>query len=336
MFCTLAVIGLLGCGCKEIRKEKKEVVIPVEVMEVTLDTTESRNTYVGTIAADKSLTLSFETGGCIKRILVKEGQKVSQGQLLAELDDRTALNAYNAAKVTLERAEDGCRRAESIYRKGSLPEVKWVEIQTQLNQARSVAEISKKNLENCRMYAPQSGTIGGKSVEAGMNVMPFQPVMQLLDMQQIAVRVNIPENEIAGLRPGQKAQIRVNALDENFEGKITEIGVVADPLSHAYPVSIQVSKAGTRLLPGMVCRVGLNGSADTARCLEVPMQAVQVSNNGLHFVWTYVDGKAHKVFVQTEGFTEKGVRVSGGLKAGDRVITEGSQKICENTDIRIQ
>ena len=115
MFCTLAVIGLLGCGCKEIRKEKKEVVIPVEVMEVTQDTSESRNTYVGTVAADKSLTLSFETGGCIKRILVKEGQKVSQGQLLAELDDRTALNAYNAAKVTLERAEDGYLRAESIY-----------------------------------------------------------------------------------------------------------------------------------------------------------------------------------------------------------------------------
>lgn len=336
MFCMLAAIGMMTCSCEKIRKENKKVVIPVQAMEVQLDTSASQHTYVGTVSADKSLTLSFETGGCIQRILVKEGQKVSKGQLLAELDNRTALNTYNAAKVTLERAEDGYRRAESIYKKGSLPEVKWVEIQTQLNQAKSVADISRKNLENCKMYAPQSGTIGGKSVEAGMNVMPFQPVMQLLDMQQIAVRVNIPENEIAGLRIGQEAQIRVNALDACFEGKITEIGVIADPLSHAYPVSIQVSKASTGLLPGMVCRVGLNSSADTTHCLEVPMQAVQVSNNGLHFVWTYADGKAHKVFVQTEGFTEKGVRISGGLKAGDRVITGGSQKICENTNIRIQ
>lgn len=335
MFCLLAVCGMLGCGCKEIRKETKEVVIPVEVMEVSPDTTENQNTYVGTIAADKSLALSFETGGCIKRILVKEGQKVQQGQLLAELDNRTALNAYNAAKVTLERAEDGFRRAESLYKKGSLPEVKWVEIQTQLNQAKSVADISKKNLENCRLYAPQSGTIGGKSVEAGMNVLPLQPIMQLLDMQQIAVKVNIPENEIAGLRIGQKAQIHVHAMDADLEGKITEIGVIADPLSHAYPVHIQIACTHTKLLPGMVCRVGLHNTADTVRCLELPLEAVQLSNNGLYFVWTYTDGKAHKVFIKTEGFTEKGVRISGGLSAGDLVITGGSQKICENTRISI-
>ena len=97
MFCMLAAIGMMTCSCEKIRKENKKVVIPVQAMEVQLDTSASQHTYVGTVSADKSLTLSFETGGCIQRILVKEGQKVSKGQLLAELDNRTALNTYNAA-----------------------------------------------------------------------------------------------------------------------------------------------------------------------------------------------------------------------------------------------
>ncbi|MBO4281900.1 MAG: efflux RND transporter periplasmic adaptor subunit [Bacteroidales bacterium] len=333
--CVLTACLFLSSACKEIRKSGKAVSVPVKVWEVTADTAGDIRSYVGMVEADKSVALSFESGGCIQRICVRDGQKVRKGELLAELDNRNALNAYNAAKVTLEQAEDGFRRAESIYKKGSLPEVKWVEIQTQLNQARSVADICKKNLENCKLYAPQNGTIGNRSVEAGMNVMPFQPVMQLLDLSTITVKVSIPENEIAAISAGQQADIRINALDTVFEGSVSEIGVVADPLSHAYPVCLRIRKPDSRLLPGMVGRVSIRLSSGNTRSLEVPMQAVQISNDGRPFVWTYADGKARKVFVETGGFTETGMRITGGLQQGDLVITEGSQKICENTLLQI-
>lgn len=332
----LAVSTLLLGSCKEIRKSSQDVVIPVRVTEVVTDTMGSNSSYVGTISADKSIVLSFESGGCIRCIHVREGQKVQKGQLLAELDNRTALNAYNAAKVTLDQAEDGYRRAESIYKKGSLPEVKWVEIQTQLNQARSMADICKKSLENCKMYAPQSGTIGNMNVEAGMNVMPFQSVMQLLDMGRISVQTHIPENEIASLRIGQKAKVQVNALQASFDAEITEIGVVADPLSHAYPVSLRILEPDQKLLPGMVCRVSIYSASDTTAGYDIPMQAVQISNDGREFVWICQNGKAHKAYIRTEGFTENGVRIIEGLQDGDLVITEGAAKVCEDTQIKIQ
>ena len=336
MASILVASAVLLCGCKEIRKKKQPVQVPVRVEEVTVGSLGATHSYVGTIAADKSVTLSFETGGALQRVCVRAGQKVGKGTLLAELDNRTARNAYEAAKVTLERAEDGYRRAESVYRQGSLPEVKWVEIQTQLNQAKSMADISKKNLENCSLYAPQSGTVGNIQAEAGMNVMPFQPVMQLLDMSRISVSVSIPENEIATLRVGQPARIRVQALEAEFDAKVTEIGVVADPLSHAYPVSLQVVKPDAKLLPGMVCRVEMAEAGDTAACIEVPMRTVQIGNDGREFVWTCVEGKAHKTFIRTGGFTGNGVRVTEGLKPGDLIITEGSQKISEQTLLKIQ
>lgn len=332
----MAAAAILLSSCEEIRRKKPETRIPVRVEEVTSGSMGETHSYVGTIAADKAVTLSFETGGALQRICVRAGQKVAKGTLLAELDNRTARNAYEAAKVTLERAEDGYRRAESVYQKGSLPEVKWVEIQTQLNQAKSMADISRKNLENCSLYAPQSGTVGNIQVEAGMNVMPFQPVMQLLDMSRISVSVSIPENEIAALRIGQTARVRVQALDAVFDAKVTEIGVVADPLSHAYPVSLQVAKPDAKLLPGMVCRVEMADADTGVTSIEIPAKTVQISNDGREFVWLCIDGKAHKAFITTGGFTANGVRVTEGLKPGDRIITDGSQKISENTLLQIQ
>lgn len=335
VICMLTSCFFLLNACKEIRKSDQAVSVPVKVWEVKTDSAGAVRSYVGLVEADKSVALSFESGGCIQRLCVREGQRVHKGELLAELDNRNAQNAYNAAKVTLEQAEDGFRRAESIYKKGSLPEVKWVEIQTQLNQARSVADICKKSLENCSLYAPQNGTIGHLSAEAGMNVMPFQTVMQLLDMTTITIKANVPENEIAAISIGQKADIRINALDTVFEGSVSEIGVVADPLSHAYPVCLRIQKPDRRLLPGMVGRVSIRCAGNGAQALEIPLNAIQISNNGQSFVWICVNGKAQKVYVKTDGFTETGVRIISGLHQGDLVITEGSRKICEHTKLHI-
>ena len=362
-------------------------MVPVKVTTVETDSMSRAQQYVGTIEADKSVTLSFETGGLIRNIYVKEGQKVQKGELLAELDDRTARNAYQAAKVTLEQAEDGYKRAESVYKKGSLPEVKWVEIQTQLNQAKSMADICLKNVENCKMYATQSGTIGNKAiakpmattttgiatyvwiitkekpvshrehvllidaskcfeqrrkpignkrVEAGDNVMPFQPVMQLLDMGKISVKVYIPEKEIAQTRVGQRARIYVTAMDTSFKGCIREIGVIADPLSHAYPVSIVLDRVPSNLLPGMVCKVDIQNGSHYEVGIEVPANAVQLGNDGRSFVWVADGEKAHKCYVTTGDFTAKGVWITEGLQQGDKVIVEGFHKICEETRIKIQ
>ena len=335
-FWVLAACFTLFVSCKEIRKTEKEVVVPVKVTTVETDSMSRAQQYVGTIEADKSVTLSFETGGLIRNIYVKEGQKVQKGELLAELDDRTARNAYQAAKVTLEQAEDGYKRAESVYKKGSLPEVKWVEIQTQLNQAKSMADICLKNVENCKMYATQSGTIGNKRVEAGDNVMPFQPVMQLLDMGKISVKVYIPEKEIAQTRVGQRARIYVTAMDTSFKGCIREIGVIADPLSHAYPVSIVLDRVPSNLLPGMVCKVDIQNGSHYEVGIEVPANAVQLGNDGRSFVWVADGEKAHKCYVTTGDFTAKGVWITEGLQQGDKVIVEGFHKICEETRIKIQ
>ena len=98
---------------------------------------------------------------------VRLGQHVSAGQLIATLDPTSMQNSHKVAHATLEQAEDASRRMKELHDKGSLPDMKWVEVQSKLEQARSMEQIARRNLDDCRLRAPFSGIIAEKSMETG-------------------------------------------------------------------------------------------------------------------------------------------------------------------------
>lgn len=90
--------------------------------------------------------------------------------------------------------------------------------------------IARKNLADSRLVAPFSGVIGNKSAESGENVLPNQPVYTLLKIEDVKIKVAVPEKEIADILKNQRARISVPALhDASYEGIIEERGIVADP-----------------------------------------------------------------------------------------------------------
>lgn len=87
----------------------------------------------------------------------------------------------------------------TLHENKSLPDMKWVEVESKLEQARSMERISRKNLEDRNLYAPFGGVIGKRMVEAGENVQPGQPVFSLLRIETVNVKIAVPENEVATL-----------------------------------------------------------------------------------------------------------------------------------------
>lgn len=136
----------------------------------------------------------------------------------------------------------------TLHENKSLPDMKWVEVESKLEQARSMERISRKNLEDRNLYAPFGGVIGKRMVEAGENVQPGQPVFSLLRIETVNVKIAVPENEVATLGD-QAAMIKVAALGgQCFEGKVTEKGIVANPISHTYEAKIR-----WRTRPALYC-----------------------------------------------------------------------------------
>ena len=242
-------------------------------------------------------------------------------------------SSYEAAKASLEQAEDAYSRMKELHDKGSLPEIQWVEVQSKLRQARSMEEIASKNLKDTRLYAPFSGVIAEKNVEAGQNVAPGVPVVKLVSLSGLKVRISVPETEVGYVSLGQEVEIIVPALNgKRYTGRIAEKGIVANALSRAYDVKIQLLEADKELMPGMVTEVRQDSQKAGILCV-IPAHIVQIDEKNRSFVWVDDNGKAKKRVITCGDFTAEGVTVVEGLHQGDRIIVEGQQKVCNDTKL---
>lgn len=333
---VLAAIVAL-CSCSE--KRKTAVKAPVRVLTEVLNssTSESGTTYVGIVEERAATAVSFTGMGVVKRVLVSEGQVVSRGQLIAEMDDTQARNLLSGAEAQMAQANDALGRYQMLHDNGSLPEVQWVEIQSKVAQAQSQLAVAKKNLADCRLTAPVSGIVGRKMVSAGETALPSQAVVSILDISSVKVKVAVPESEIGGIGAHTPSVIKVEAIGRSFEGGQIEKGVVADALTHTYDVRIHVANAERKLLPGMVASVSLSPtSSPTAGGTRnlLPVTAVQRKADGSLFVWTVgADSVAHRTSVTVGATSGNRIAITSGVDSGQRVVIEGYQKLSEGTRV---
>lgn len=337
---AIASLGLIPflTGCHgDVEKPKANEPVKVKTVTVSDDAYVNTTRYSGTVEEENGTSLSFAVAGTIKTMNVRLGQHVSAGQLIATLDPTSMQNSHKVAHAALEQAEDASRRMKELHDKGSLPDMKWVEVQSKLEQARSMEQIARRNLDDCRLRAPFSGIIAEKSMEAGENVAPGMPVARLVTASSLVVRISVPEAEMRSVRTGQKADVAVTAIGgEKIAARVVEKGVVANPLSRTYEVRLKLENTDKEVLPGMVTEVFLHpyNTASVSLCV-IPAHVVQIDEHNRSFVWVVKDGKACKRVIVCGEYIADGVIVVSGLSANDSIIVEGQQKVCEGTEVAL-
>ena len=328
----ISCMMLTGCTEKNRKLEKKNV--KVETISVGNTNLGGTKDYVGTIEEKMGSTLSFEIAGNITSIRVEEGDRVSKGQLLATINPTTVKEAHRATLTTLKQAQDAYRRFLPLHQSGTISDMKWVEIESKLEQAKAAESIARQQLSHSTLTAPFAGVIAAKNVDLGTYVLPGQPVLKLANVAQVNAKVSVPEAEISHLHVGDKVKLTVAALSGAiFRGTISEKGIDANPISHTYDVKVGITNPQGRLLPGMVCNAQVQGSAATPSHITVPPQSIELDVDNSRFVWTVVNGKAHQQPVTTGDFEGDGIVILSGLKAGDQVIINGQQKVSEGMNV---
>ena len=326
----LLSVMLLGSSCQQ-QSAKSGMKAPtrVKTQVVSPGMVDNAQTYVGIVEEREATAVSFTGMGIIKRMLVNEGQAVGKGQLIAEMDDTQARNLLSGAEAQMTQANDALARFKMLHDNGSLPEVKWVEIQSKVAQAKSQLEVARKNLADCRLVAPVSGIIGKKLIGVGETALPSQAVVSILDISTVKVKVAVPEAEVGGINAHTPTSIQVEAINGSYQGGQIEKGVQADALTHTYDIRINVANADRKLLPGMVANVRfVSDGSQAIGSKMIPVTAVQkktvstsLQADGSLFVWTVgKDSMAHRSTVtigQTQG---NYVCVIDGLNVGDRIV----------------
>lgn len=325
---------VLGCGRNEKPVANEEKTIKVSIAKVALAGNSYVLRYSGTIEASQTIPLTFQSTGTIERIYVEVGDVVKKGQLLASVNKSDMQNIYNVTLAKYEQAKDAYDRLKSVHDQGSLPEIKWVEMETNLEQAKSSLELSRNNLDKCNMYSPVDGLVGRRNVEPGQSALgtTLSPI-ELVKIETVYVKVSIPENEISKIKKGQQAVLSVSALDaKQFEGVVTNVSPVADAISRTYTIKITVNNSKYELKPGMVCDVMLSLNRE-AVSLVIPYKAVSKDSYGNTFVFVVsADGKSvKKQNITIRNYTDSGIEVINGLTKDQLVVGEGCEKLSDNS-----
>lgn len=336
--CAAALAGsMILAGCSRSETPTTSGPVRVTVQTAAMSPQGGSLVFSGTVESADNSAVSFTVPGTITQIDVREGQRVAKGQVIARVRSADYANASNIASAELAEARDAYARLKKLHDADALPDVKWVEVQQKLKQAENAAEIASRSLSDATLRSPVAGVVNRKLVSVGQNVVPGQPVAEIVALTDLMVSVSVPESEIGRIAEGQSAQVVFDMLDSlKVDGRITRRSVVADPLTRAYNVKISIPASGGRILPGMVSEVTLAAAADTAQAsgaVVLPSQAVLLASDNRNFVWVVEGGKAVRRFVTARDLTAGGIAVTSGLQPSDSVIVAGMQKVGTGTPV---
>ncbi len=339
IYLLILCVTVYSCTTKttaenSVNKEKEGTL--VKISQASRQSENFILNYSGLTEPVLTVPLSFQLPGTVEKVLVDEGDQVRKGQVLAILDQTTFQSAYNAALASQTRALDAYERLKKVYDNGSLPEIKWQEIKSQVEQANSSAQIAKKNLENCKILAPVNGTVGSRNIEAGATATPGISVFNIITTNELYARISVPENEINKIKPGQQADVTFPALGEGiYIGEVEKVAVIANTISKTFEVKIRINNPKGELRPGTVCNVNLSLNTGNNTNILVPVQAVQKDAFGKNYLYLVAknEGIATRREVQTAGIINNQLCITSGLNEGEYYVVEGQQKLSDNSKV---
>ncbi len=332
------IVSILLIGCSTDNKRKtdefatnnNDVKIETAVVKTQKDT--ATLNYSGLITPLISTQLNFQLPGTVKSVNVSEGDKVRKGDILATLDNGSFISSHKAALAMKTQAEDAYNRLKTVYEKGSLPEIQWEDVKSKLQQAKSAEQIAKNNLNNCNITAPANGIIGSRNIEVGASVLPGITAINIVDINNLYVKISVPENEINKIEKGQYADVIVPAINRSkIKGEVNKIGVLANPISKTYEVKIRIDNPELRIKPGMACDVNLMVK-NNSNVITVPSQAVikMADNKNYVFMVDPISNIIRRQEVVVGEFYNNNLCILSGLKKGDLIIISGQHKLSKN------
>lgn len=318
-----AMMGMMGAGA----------AIPVEVRPVDRgDIAVSLLTYT-TIEAERHVDVIARTQGLVKTIYVEEGQTVTQGQPLAQLDEEALKLQVREREINMQNLKATLDRAAELRDKELISSQEYEQTRFNYEGAKTQYESAKLNLEYATIRAPFSGIVSGRLIEVGNLVNANQAVFRIADFNPLLARIFVPERQIRQVKVGQSVRISVEGTDQVYTGRVRMISPVVDPASGTIKVTVEIDDRTRTLRPGMFATVNI--------ITEVHQNALRVEKKALvseaegTFAFLYNGGSAQKTRLEL-GFSEGNwVEVLAGLTDGDSVITVGHEGLRNGAPVRL-
>jgi membrane fusion protein (multidrug efflux system) len=286
---------------------------------------------LGTAHANESIEIRPRVSSLIERIMFEEGQLVHKGDLLVELENSEIVAGLALAEASLSESRSLYSRSRSLADTQAISVSTLEQLLAQVQVDEAQVEAAKARLSNTTIRAPFSGRIGLRRVSPGSFVSSSTIITTLDDVSTIKLDFSVPETFLTVLSQGMN--IAAHSLvypDRVFSGRVASIDTRLDPVTRAVQVRAIVPNEDGALKPGMFLSVDLQ--RDRGKQLLAPEQSI-VPEGRNQYVYVVADGIAEKRAVQLGRRIPGFVVINSGLAAGEAIITEGTHKVRDGSQV---
>jgi RND family efflux transporter MFP subunit len=292
-----------------------------------------RITAIGDGGALRSVAVVPLVSGMVKEVLVRSGDRVKPGQVLARLDSEAEKIARDRAVLAVQNFKDKVDRTEQLAAMRAASEVQLGDARNEYQSAILALRDAEIVLARRTITSPIEGVTGIVDVEVGDYVTTEDEIVTIDNRSSLVVDFWVPERFAALIEPGQEVEAApIAAPGRVVTGTVTAVATRVEAASRTLQVRARIGNSGDALRPGMSFRVTLKFPGETFPAVD-PL-AIQWGSTGA-FVWKAADGKAERVPVRIVQRNSDAVLVDATLAPGDEVITEGVQSLREGAELNI-
>ena len=306
----------------------------IRIKQVNLESLSIQSTYVGYLLPNKRVLMRSEIDGVIEKIDFEEGDEITKGKRLVDISTKEHRLKLKIAITDSNLADINIKRDEKLAAQNLIPNAQLDQTKTRAESASLNKELAEISLNKSLISSPLKGTIKTRHIKVGEFVRKGDKLVEILDIDKIIVKVNIPEQEILSIQVGQNVEVALYIMEKKtFLGRVKNIGLEADSSNRTFPVEILVDNKERQLRAGMLARATFTKNVDQDQ-IVIPRHTVLERDQG-RVVYVFEDGKAFRRDI-TIGLSQLDqVQVVQGLNKGELIVVEGHTKLTDGEEVNV-
>lgn len=295
----------------------------------------------GDVATKQNVLIYPEMQGTLQRVLVKAGQSVSKGQLLATIDDGGMGSQLAQLETQTALAKTTFERQERLWNQKIGSEIQYLQAKTNFEAAESSVKQIRSQLGRSSIRAPFSGIIDDVIKDQGTVVAPGpgSEVFRIINLSDMYIEVDVPESYLSDIKKGNLAKVYFPVLGDTIISEIRQTGNFIHPGNRAFTVEVAVPNIHDAIKPNLTAKVSLNDYSSVAAIL-VPQGIISENADGQQYLYVANDKEDDKATAKrriiTTGRTQGNmVEVLSGITEGDLLIKEGARSVKDGQNVQV-
>ncbi|MDG1292380.1 MAG: efflux RND transporter periplasmic adaptor subunit [Flavobacteriaceae bacterium] len=292
------------------------------------------------IKTRQNVLLYPEFTGSLKKIYVKEGQRVKKGSLLAQIDDAGLKNQLEQLQIQVELSKTTYDRIQRLWKQNIGSEMQLLQAKANYEAQLKSIEQLKKQLQRTQILAPFSGTIDEIVANTGANLIPGKtPVMRIVNLKEMYTEANVPERYLSQIKVGTAATVNIPMLNREYSTSIRQTGNFINPNNRSFRVETSLPNRDEMIIPNLTCKLKINDYTNP-EALMVPLRVIREDASGKKYIFKLKSDGKKQVYLTEQVFIQLGkkgldkIEVLDGIQAGDLIVDEGAIIVENNQRVK--